>query len=190
MRHGQGAPMRSEQRARRFPGPSLDLLQISTEAARSLQDPGAPCMDGDTSASGYPLIVAVSHLVIVHDWMDVLLCLPDRDPLSVGTHYDEPRAVVAAPSGLWCASGGCGVVVYHLRDPYRPFASGVESEQWWEIGRDEDDPWPVDRLRVLGEDRLRIDVAPESLHGGVYQVNVARRVIRRRHLTLVPRIGR
>jgi hypothetical protein len=136
---------------------------------------------------GYPILIATRHFVIAHDWRDVWLCIPDRDPLSIGTHYEEPRSVKVSPNSRWCASGGCGVVVYHLHDPYRPFSSGVETDQWWEIGRDEDDPWLVDRLRVIGEDRLRIVVDPESHHGGVYDVNVAQRTIQRRHLTAVRR---
>jgi hypothetical protein len=176
--------MRLPHQVRCLFGPSLKLLQLSPEAARLYYDPDAHSMAGDTSAQGYPVILANRHFVIVHDWYDVGLCLPDRDPLTIGTHYDEPRAFEVAGNGLWCASGGCGVVIYNLRDPYEPFTSGVESDQWWEIGREEDDTWPVDRLRLIGEDRLRIDVDPASPHGGVYVVNVAQRAVRRRHLTV------
>lgn len=120
----------------------MELLQVSPEATCQCHDPSAPGTGGDITR-GNPLILATRYLAIVHDWRDVLLCLPDRDPLSVGTHYDEARAVKVAPSGLWCASGGCGVLIYFLRNPSHPFCSGVASDQWWEIGRDEDDPWPV-----------------------------------------------
>jgi hypothetical protein len=139
----------------------------------------------EDATEGYPVILATRHFVIVHDGYDVGLCLPDRDPLAIGTHYDEPKAFEVARNGLWFASGGCGVVIYNLREPYEPFSSEVESEQWWEIGRDEDDPWPVDRLRLIGTGRLRIDVDPASPHGGVYDADVTRRVVRRRHLTVV-----
>jgi len=178
--------MWSRYKARSLSDPSLDLLQLSPEAARLYFARRARSKFGHISTRGYPRILATRRFLIVHDWRDVLLCLPDRDPLSIGTHYDEPRAIALAPNGLWCASGGCGVIIYHLCNPYHPFIDGVESDQWWEIGRDEDEPWLVDRLRVVGDERLRVDVDPESSHGGVYDVNVARRTIRRRHLTVVP----
>jgi hypothetical protein len=181
--------MQLPHRPRGLSGPSLKLLQLSPEAASLYYDPDSRTMAGDNSTQGYPMILATAHFVIVHDGCDVGLCLPDRDPLTIGTHYVEPRAFGVARNGLWFASGECGVVIYNLRDPYEPFSSGVESDQWWEIGRDEDDPWPVDRLRVVGNDRLRIDVDRASRHGGVYDVNVSQRVVRRRHLTMVPRIA-
>ena len=168
-------------------GCSLDLLQLSPEATRLYQVPTGASAD-DASLDDFPVILATRDYVIVHDWRDILLCSPNRDPLSVGTHYEEPRAFEVAPNGLWCASGGCGVVIYHLRNPYRPFCGGVECDQWWEIGRDEDDPWFVDRLRIIDGNRLRIDVDPDSSHGGVYDVIVARKAVRRRHLTAVPRM--
>jgi hypothetical protein len=176
-------------RARCLSGPSLKLLQLSPEAARLYYDPDARTLAGDASTQGYPVLLATRHFVIVHDWCDVGLCLPDRDPLTIGTHFEEPRAFELARNDLWFASGGCGVVIYILRDPYEPFCSGVESDQWWEIGRDEDETWPVDRLRLIGENRLRIDVDPVSPHGGVYDVNVAQRTVRRRYLTTVPRLA-
>lgn len=163
--------MRVQHRSRCQSRPALRLLQLTPETVRR--------------AEGYPRVRSSGALLIVHDWCDVWLCLPNRDPISVATHYEEPRAVVVSPNGGWIASGGCGVVVYHLRHPYQSFDSGVESDQWWEIGRDEDDPWLVDRLRIIGEDRLRVVVDPESAHGGVYDVDVANQVILQRHLAAV-----
>jgi len=179
--------MQLPHRPRCLSGPSLELLQLSPDAARLYYNPDTHALSGDDT-EGSPVVLATQHFVIIHDWYDVGLCLPDRDALTIGTHYEEPRAFVVVRNGLWCASGGCGVVIYHLRDPYEPFRSGVESDQWWEIGRDEDDPWPVDRLRAVGNDRLRIDVDRASPHGGVYDVNVAQRAVRRRHLRVLPHL--
>jgi hypothetical protein len=151
----------------------LEFVELLPEVARLYHEDSAP-------AGGYPLILETPKFAIVHDWCDVWLRAPDRDPVSIGTHYEEPRAFVLSADGRWCASAGCGVVIYHLRDPFRPFQGGVEADQWWEIGRDEDDPWLVDHLALLGDDRLRIVVDPDSPHGGSYDVDVTQRAIRSR----------
>ena len=163
--------MRSHRGVSSHRGPTLEMLPLP---------PGAYC-------DGYVIVKATRRFTFVHDGYDVCILRPGRDPVSIGTHFLDPSAFALVRGSRWCASAGCGVVVYFLRPPFAPFVCDEVSAQWWEIGRDPYEPWDVVRLRVLDAHRLRIVVLADDGTTRAYTADVLKRRLRRHDLIGLPR---
>lgn len=59
----------------------------------------------------------------------------------IGDFCGDAEGAVIDKKERFAAVFGCGVIVYYLRPPYEPYAYGVTSDQWFEVGRSKPEMW-------------------------------------------------
>ncbi len=81
--------------------------------------------------SNYALIGRLSSAQLLRRGMEE----STEDGLCVGEHNPTVSSGIIAPDESWCATGGCGVIVYQLRPPWKAYVAIHETDQWFELER-------------------------------------------------------
>ena len=58
-----------------------------------------------------------------------------EDSLCVGAHEPALNCGVISPDQSWCATGGCGVIVYQLAPPFEAYDEKRQTNQWFHFER-------------------------------------------------------
>jgi len=98
------------------------------------------------------------------------------DSLCVDDHYGNVTCGVIAPDQSWCATGGCGVIVYYLRPPWEPYDYDRQTNQWFELERDPDSFLSVTDMEMLDDDHIKLTVqaADETPYQSILDVRARR----------------
>ena len=89
----------------------------------------------------------------------------------IGHFWGDPECGLIDRDEKWCVVGGCGLIVYWLRNPYREFEYHTSTDQWSEFGRQPDDIWWVGELEQTGEEDVRLVVGDDP-NATRYDLNV------------------
>ena len=99
------------------------------------------------------------NLKIFYEYETVFLQRKDKDKLVViGDFYGDPQVAMISIDEKFCVVGGCGVIIYYLKEPYKSFQYNVESTQWKEWGREDENStiW-VNNIKYIDEDNVEIE---------------------------------
>lgn len=54
----------------------------------------------------------------------------------IGDFYGDPNSAIIGFKNDFCAMCGCGIIVYYLHKPYKPYEYNLVTRQWKEYYRD------------------------------------------------------
>lgn len=131
------------------------------------------------------ILARSKHYTVSHEYETVLLDHPGGEGLVIGHFYGNPETAIIDWNEQWAIVAGCGIILYHLRDPYVPYEYEKTTDQWWEAHRNPPEAWSIEQVYQVNEVTIRFVVEPETAHAGVYDLNVVSLSIVR----VIPRDG-
>ena len=108
--------------------------------------------------NGMKSILAESeHYIIVSEYEDCSLMFKDRSrgPVSVGNFYGDAEFALIDRNERFVVTGGCGIVIYFLCDPWDDYITNKKTDQWIELGIGDTDIY-YDSVRQLSDTALEI----------------------------------
>lgn len=123
------------------------------------------------------LLARSRHFIVSHEYETVLLARPEGEVLVIGHFYGDPESAIIDWNEKWVVVAGCGIILYHLRDPYVPYEYDKTTDQWWEAHRSAPEVWSIEQVYQVNDVTVRFVVEPETAHAGVYDLNVDSRSI-------------
>lgn len=112
------------------------------------------------------------NYAVVHEYEDAFVVLPDGRRVPVGSFHGDPACALIDHRERWCVVAGCGLLVYFLREPFRP-ADVFPSEQYaWLHPSWGGDPWWVEAIYQQSDDVVRFVVDPASSRAGMYELRL------------------
>ena len=126
------------------------------------------------------------NYAIAHEYEDAFLVLPGGRRVLVGSFYGDPACALIDHRERWCVVAGCGLLVYFLREPFRP-ADEIGPGKRPELSRPQvcpseqyawvhpswgGDPWWVEAVYQPSDDAVRFVVDPASALAGVYELRL------------------
>ncbi len=92
----------------------------------------------------------------------------------IGDFYGDPETAYISHDESYCVIGGCGLIIYYLREPFSEFEYKIESNQWKEVFRDPEDIWWVaDIEKGSNPNRIRFYIdSNDEQHRGNYEIDV------------------
>jgi hypothetical protein len=103
-----------------------------------------------------------------------------RTDIAIGCFYGDPQTGYMAPDETYCVLGGCGLLLYYLREPFDDYNHHPTSANWWEWGQEADNIYWIESIYSpddpTAEIRFVVDPYDEA-RGGVYQLDLADRVV-------------
>ena len=96
---------------------------------------------------------------ILYEYETVFLQKNDNEKLVViGDFYGDPQVAIISKSEKFCVVGGCGIIIYYLKEPYERYFYNTQSPQWKEWGReDKDNTVWVDNIKYIDEEKVEIE---------------------------------
>lgn len=91
-----------------------------------------------------------ANFQISHEYETVWLVQKDHSNVVIGDFYGDPSVAIIDAEERWCAVGGCGLIVYFIEQPFRPYEYGQYSHQYVEVGRTKPDYWWVESIEQTG----------------------------------------
>ncbi|WP_332855377.1 hypothetical protein [Duganella sp. S19_KUP01_CR8] len=87
---------------------------------------------------------------ISHEYETVWLFRDSHSRVVIGDFYGDPIVAIIDAEERWCAVGGCGLIVYLLDAPFKPYEYDQCSSQYLEAGRTKQDQWWVESIEQTG----------------------------------------
>lgn len=100
-----------------------------------------------------------NNFKILYEYETVFLQRKDNDKLVViGDFYGDPQVAIISKSEKFCIIGGCGIIIYYLKEPYERYSYNMRSPQWKEWGREDEDStvW-VNNIKYIDEEKVEIE---------------------------------
>ena len=104
---------------------------------------------------------------VPHEYETVHLERPGGGRLVIGGFYGDPEAAIIDWNEKWAIAVGCGLILYHLREPYVSCGHGRTTGQWWEAHRSPPDEWWIEHVYQVGAGAVRFMVDPVAATAGV-----------------------
>ena len=114
------------------------------------------------------LLTESANYQILYEYEHVFLRARKTSRLvNIGDFYGEPQVAIISESEDFCAVGGCGIIVYFIKEPFEEYKCHTENAQWREWKRSDaagivwvDDIRHIDeyRIEVLTEDGRKIEL--------------------------------
>lgn len=123
------------------------------------------------------LLARTRHFNVSHEYETVLLDRPEGERLVIGHFYGDPESAIIDWNEKWAIVAGCGIILYHLRDPFVPYEYDKTTDQWWEAHRSPPEVWSIEQVYQVNDATVRFVVESETAHAGVYDLNVDSRSI-------------
>jgi len=90
----------------------------------------------------------------------------------IGDFYGDPEVAFISDDESYCVIGGCGLIIYYLKEPFCEFRYNIDSNQWKEIFREPKDIWwVVDISEGSNPNRVKFTTDDEQ-HSGDYEIDV------------------
>lgn len=106
--------------------------------------------------------------IIFNEYESVILKFKKNNKLvQIGDFYGEPQAAAISENEEFCVIGGCGVIVYYLKEPFEEYEYNKFSPQWKEWGRIKENEIWIDNLKCNNNKTIEI----ETENGDVYSIS-------------------
>lgn len=116
---------------------------------------------------------------IYHEYEVVFLIRPDGNRVVIGDFYGDPSCAVISSTETWCAIGGAGLIIYFLKNPFEPYQYNYPTEQWIELGRNNDDMWWIESLVEITETQIEFTTDPHGKNPGSYRFDIATSTVKK-----------
>ncbi len=96
------------------------------------------------------------HYTVLKEFETCILLFKDRSrrAVSIGDFYGDADFALIDKNEMFVVTGGCGIVIYRLQEPFERFRKGKKTEQWIEIGMDKEEYY--DSVTQIGDNAVRI----------------------------------
>jgi hypothetical protein len=122
---------------------------------------------------GSGILARSKNYTIACEFEVIKLDRPIFQPVVIGDFYGDPTGAIIDAKEHWCVIIGCGLIIYFLREPFRPYEYNQKTDQWAELFRDPQDTWWIKTINQTGADTVRFVVEPkDNKHVGVYELNI------------------
>lgn len=106
------------------------------------------------------------------DYEEAILEGPNIDQsLIVGDFYGAADCGCIDYREKWCISGGNGIVIYKIENPFESYQYDHKTVQWDDLWRDEPD-WYPEVIYQIEDDVVRLVIDVYAKAKGVYDLNV------------------
>jgi hypothetical protein len=95
----------------------------------------------------------------------------------IGDFYGDPVAAVIDNDERWCAIVGCGLILYYLKPPFKPYEYDCKTEQWIEFYRTPPDDWWIEDISQKDKNEIEFVVDPASDKAGTYRFDTEKLTI-------------
>jgi hypothetical protein len=109
---------------------------------------------------------------IYHEYEVVFLIRPNGQGVVIGDFYGDPTCAMISSDENWCAIGGAGLIIYHLKNPFEPYQYDRQTSQWIEFGRNSDNIWRIESLNEISETQLIFATDPYGKCPGTYSFSI------------------
>ncbi len=115
------------------------------------------------------------NYIITHEFEVVsLIIIKTKREVVIGDFYGDPTSAFISNDESYCVVGGCGIVIYYLREPFTEYEYNMVSEQWKEVFRNLEDIWWIDNISqgsCTNKFKFYVDAYDNSLHAGTYEMD-------------------
>lgn len=116
------------------------------------------------------IIARSAHYAVVREYEDCFLMFKDTDKkqLLIGCFYGDAEFALIDRNERFVVMGGCGIIIYFLREPWDLYSSSKETDQWIELGRGDTDMY-YDAVRQISDTEIEITDAD----GNVFEYDLS-----------------
>lgn len=115
------------------------------------------------------------NYLITYEYETVYLYIKNSDKkIVIGDFYGDPEVAIISRDESYCAIGGCGIIIYYLKEPFKEFEYNKDCNQWKEVLRNPKDIWWIeDIIENVNSKTINIVVDTyDELRAGIYEVNL------------------
>jgi hypothetical protein len=120
------------------------------------------------------ILAESKNLLVINEYEKVFLDFKNSNrKVYIGDFYGDPQAAVISNEESFCVMVGCGLIIYHLQEPFEEFAYKKSTSQWIELFRESGKEWWIESIEVI--DNLNIMFTVEEVdteNGGRYKMNI------------------
>lgn len=110
------------------------------------------------------------RFTVEHEYETVFLLTSDHRKIVIGDFYGDPEIGIVDKNEEWCAVGGCGVILYWLKEPFAEYKYESPSPQYAEFYREEPNIWWVKGLKQSGPFELEVLLEDGTTHNISFQL--------------------
>lgn len=103
-------------------------------------------------ADDYNTVLAESERYLVkrqNEEAQLLFKQESRHSVCVGDHYGDVTCAAISPDEKWCVTGGAGLIIYRLAEPFESYTYDKDTLQWVEFGRGPDQVNYIERIQSI-----------------------------------------
>lgn len=89
----------------------------------------------------------------------------------VGDFYGSVECGYIDWNEKWCITGGNGLIIYNLLEPFESYQYNQTTPQWKELWRNDKD-WYVETIYQIDDETVRLVIDIFSKAKGVYDLNI------------------
>ena len=93
----------------------------------------------------------------------------------IGDFYGDPTTAFISNDESYCVMGGCGLIIYYLKEPFMEYEYYKTTNQWKEIFRKKDEIWWISRIEAgSSNDSVKFITNPtdDELRKCTYEIDV------------------
>ena len=121
------------------------------------------------------ILTQSNKYVITHEYEVVsLLNRSSGREIIIGDFYGDPEVAFISKDESYCVVGGCGLIIYYLKEPFQEYEYHVDSKQWKDVFRDNNDIWWISDISEGSNlNKIRFFIGEnDSRHTGKYELDV------------------
>lgn len=122
------------------------------------------------------ILAQSNKYLISHEYETVCLKFIGKDrEIIIGDFYGDPETGFISNDESYCVIGGCGLIVYFLKEPFIEFEYNKKCKQWIEFFRNKEDIWWISGAKEgLSSEWIKFKVDPndDKVRAGNYELNV------------------
>ena len=121
-------------------------------------------IDSDKRKNMRIILAESEHYIVVSEYEDCYLMFKDRSrgSVSVGTFYGDAEFALIDRNERFVVTGGCGIVIYFLREPWEDYSVDKQTDQWIELGIGDTDIY-YDAVRQISDTAIEITDADGNI---------------------------
>jgi len=110
------------------------------------------------------IIAESEHYIVVREYEDCSIMFKDmsRRPVSVGNFYGDAEFALIDRNERFVVTGGCGIVIYFLREPWDDYFINKKTDQWIKLGIGDADIY-YDAVRQISDTVIEITDADNNI---------------------------
>ena len=102
------------------------------------------------------ILAESKHYIVYSEYENVILEIKEsQKKIQIGDFYGNPQMAVISEDETFCAMCGCGVIIYYLTEPFREYEYHIQTEQWREWGRYEEQVW-IERIGCINNKTVEL----------------------------------